>query len=141
MMQFKKEASGITKIPEANTTFTTLSKFASSVLLYNFARWEDFPQFPLNRFFKSGYALKRALLHFTTFLQITIFIKSIQDFQDHSQTFQLFQFKLIYILNRHQMLINYLYLISDDIKNFDISYNRNLIVHAALLYVDLNLQT
>lgn len=31
--EIKKEASSITKIPEANTTFTTLSKFASSVAI------------------------------------------------------------------------------------------------------------
>lgn len=41
--EIKKEVSGISKIPEANITFTTLSKFASSVLLYNFARWGDYP--------------------------------------------------------------------------------------------------
>ena len=74
-MQIKKEAPSITKLPEANITFTTLSKFACSVLLYNFARWGDFPQSPLNRFFKSGCTRKRAFLRFTAFLQITIFIK------------------------------------------------------------------
>ena len=137
----KKEASSITKILEANTTITTLSKFASSVLLYNFARWGDFPQSPLNRFFKSGCARKRALLRFATFLRITIFIKSIQYFQDHSQTFQLFQFKLIHRFERHQMFINCLHLVSDSIKSFDISDNRNLIVHAALRYVILDFQT
>jgi len=39
------------------------------------------------------------------------------------------------------MFINCLHLVSDSVKSFDISNNRNLIVHAALCYVVLNLQT